>query len=67
MLEELEESLLGDPFNTTVNPELVKDAERVENKVEDLMYFLNDLYDWADYYRVLITTPRVWRLQRLTN
>lgn len=59
MLEELEESLLGDPFNTTVNPELVKDAERVENKVEDLMYFLNDLYDWADYYRVLITTPRV--------
>lgn len=59
MLEDLEEGLLDDHFDPTVDPDPVLDAEVVENKVEDLMCFLNDLYDWGDYYRVLITTPRV--------
>ena len=53
ILEDFKDSMIDDqPADADI------DADVVEIKVEDLMAFLNDLYDWADYYRVIIETPR---------
>lgn len=55
ILDEVAEYLLNDDFDPDTDSDPILDAEVVEGKVEDLLYFLNDLYDWADYHRVLIS------------
>lgn len=47
------ETLVDDTF-TPDDEDKIFDAEVLEAKLEDLLHFLEDLYDWADYHRIII-------------